>query len=150
MVSKFGLWLSLTPFVPALKFLLDLFRQKIFVFVEVSGGLEKPFALTVVNRSRFEVSLESLNVDPDGFPDDANGLILSQSCFLKNQLLLPGQRIRFFLSSSDVGAQTKRRFRAQYSTLLWRWKVPRSVQVADAKFDLDAQMLRVRSSSIFK
>lgn len=125
--------------------LLSLLGQKLYVFVEVSMGQEKPYALTILNRSGYQIVLENLQVDPDGFPKNGNGWHISDSKLFQSKVLQPGQRIRMFLSTKDVGEEKVRHFKARYSTQILGWKVPR-IQVADCEFPTLENTIRVRST----
>ncbi|MGR9099477.1 MAG: hypothetical protein ACU826_02810 [Gammaproteobacteria bacterium] len=46
----------------------DIFKQKVYVYVEVSFNHDPPFCVVVKNRSNFEVLIDRLIVQPDGFP----------------------------------------------------------------------------------
>jgi hypothetical protein len=126
--------------------LLSLFGQKLYVFVEVSFGQDKPYALTVLNRSNYRIVLESMQAAPDGFPEIGSGWSLNDSKLFQQKLLQPGQRLRMYLTSQDIGVEKTRRFKVQYSTVLFGKKIPRAVQVADCEFPLIENTVRVRST----
>ena len=126
--------------------LLSLVGQKVYVFVEVSMGQDKPYALTVLNRSNYRIILEALQADPDGFPELGNGWHLSDSKLFQQKLLQPGQRLRMYLTPRDIGEEKIRRFKVQYSTVLFSKKVPRAVQVADCEFPLQENTVSVQST----
>lgn len=126
--------------------LLSLFGQKLYVFVEVSMGQDKPYALTVINLSKYRVVLETLQADPDGFPELGNGWHLNDSKFFQDKLLKPGQRLRTYLTTQDIGEEKVRRFKVQYSTVLFGKKVPRALQVEDCELPLHDNTVSVQST----
>jgi hypothetical protein len=109
-------------------------------------GQDKPYALTVLNRSNYRIVLEALQADPDGFPELGNGWHLSDSKLFQQKLLQPGQRLRMYLTPRDIGEEKIRRFKVQYSTVLFGKKVPRAVQVADCEFPLQENTVSVQST----
>lgn len=46
--------------------LLEFFQQKAFVYVEEVFNTNKPYCVTVVNRSRFDILLNRQTVNPNG------------------------------------------------------------------------------------
>lgn len=125
---------------------LDLFRQKAFIYVEVSFGLPLPYALTVVNRSSFQLLVENLLVEPDGFPTEDNGWSLSRVSLFRGQLLEPGQRIRFFFATPDLGSNPLRKFSLTYETRVFGRRIPRSKQRCEYDFSGRSNIITVTSS----
>ena len=127
--------------------LLEFFQQKAAVYVEVSFGLEKPYAITVVNQSRFDVLLNSLIVKPDGFPNVGNGWSINDAQLFRDKPLKPRQKIRLYLSSNEIGENGKREFILNYSTMAYGKKIPRYEQSCKYNFDRDSHSVRVASSA---
>lgn len=125
---------------------LDLIKQKIYVYIEVSFGAPKPYALTVINRSSFFVEVQSLDVEPDGFPDEGNGWHLSGAGLFKGQRLAPGQRIRFLFEAPQLGDNTLRQFSARYCSYLFGRRIPRSIQTTVYRFDARSHTVPVMAS----
>lgn len=130
-----------------LNMILEFFQQKAAIFVEVSFGLEKPFAITVVNQSRFDILLNHLIVRPDGFPSVSNGWSINDANLFKDKLLKPGQQIRLYLSNNDIGENGKREFSINYSTIVLGHKIPRYEQTCEYNFDRDSHSIKVTSSA---
>ena len=128
--------------------LLEIFKQKAYVFIEVNAHTEKPYVLTVMNRSGFDVLLNSIKVEPDGFPAEDNGWLLNKSRLFKNKRLKPGQRIRLFITAKELGKYEKRRFIINYSTYITENKlVPRLEQLCEHEFTPMEQTLSVVASA---
>ena len=127
---------------------LELFGQKVYVFVEVSfnSGGDKPYCLTVVNNSKYEVEIEKLLVSPDGFPTSDNGWLLNESKLFHNQLLKPTQKIRFYLENKDILEMPEREFKVTYKTKVFGWLIPRTEESCLHTFNLETQKLRVCST----
>ena len=126
--------------------ILEFFQQKAAVYVEVSFGLEKPYAITVVNQSRFDILLNHLIARPDGFPSVSNGWSINDAQLFKDKLLKPGQKIRLYLSNNEIGKSGKREFSINYSTIVRGKKIPRYEQTCEYNFDRDSHSIRVTSS----
>lgn len=123
--------------------LLELFKQKAYVYVEVSFNHVPPFCLKVVNNSSFEIEIESLEVTPDGFPSDGNGWHLNDSSVFQNKILKPGQKIKFYLDRENIGEAKKREFRVKYHTLVAGKKVPRKEQSCVHVFEHETNRVSV-------
>lgn len=123
--------------------LLELFQQKAFVFVDVSFGEEKPYRLTVVNQSRYDVHLNELRAEPDGFRMQSTGWDVLKGDLFRNKVLKPGQRICLNFSPQDLGADGKKHFTVRYATLIRGKKVPRYEQSCDFLFDRDTYTVQV-------
>jgi hypothetical protein len=127
--------------------LLEFFQQKAFVYVDVAFNSEKLYEVTVINHSKFDVHLNYLNVEPDGFPSVENGWSINDAGLFRDKMLKPSQRIRFCLSSNDIGKHGKRRFLINYSTILCGKRVPRYEQTCEYDFDLDTHNVKVASTA---
>ena len=137
---------GLSGIVGAVSRLLELFQQKAVVFVDVCFGDDKPYTLTVSNRSRFDICLEELVATPDGFPFIENGWCIKDGSLFRNKRLKPGQKIRIRLSAKDIGTQTHRTFSITYSTYLGKLKVARLVQRCEHEFEQSSQTIGVRAT----
>lgn len=127
--------------------LLEFFQQKAFVYVDVSFGTKRPYAITVVNRSRFDVHLLHLSVDPDGFPTVNNGWSVNDADLFRDKMLKPGQTIRLCLTSNDIGTNGRRTFVITYLTIVRGKRIRRYEQTCTYDFDRDAHSVRVTSSA---
>lgn len=128
--------------------MLEFFRQKAFVYIEVAFNTDKPYCVTVMNRSGFDILLHKLTVSPDGFPTLGNGWSLTAAGLFNNQRLKPGQRIRLFLSPENIGEGSVRNFTISYSTYLTeKFLVKRYEQSCRHEFDVSKQTIHVVASS---
>jgi hypothetical protein len=136
------------PLSSVVRWLFDVFGQKVFVFVEVSfnKGHGKPYCLKVVNLSKYEVLIEQLHVTPDGFPEDGNGWHLSESKIFQNKILKPSQSIKMYLETKDIDKQPDRSFHITYKTKLFKWFIPRKQESCKHSFNVKEQMISEVSS----
>lgn len=126
--------------------LLEFIQQKAYVFVDVSFGDEQPYRLTVVNRSNYDVHLNELRAEPDGFYMRSTGWDVLKGDLFRNKVLKPGQRICLNFSSQDLGADGKKHFTISYCTIIRGKKIPRYEQNCDFVFDRDAYTVQVSRS----
>jgi hypothetical protein len=129
------------PLLRLVDVVLALFRQKVFVFVEVTANTDKPYMLTVKNKSGFEVLIDHLKVCPDGFPHPRGGFNLGTSGLFSDKKLQPGERIRLALSLQDVGDEPTRRFIVYYKTLILGYRVPRKERSYEHTFEKEKHSL---------
>jgi hypothetical protein len=128
---------------------LEFFGQKVWIYVEVSFNNDPPYCLKVVNRSRYEVEINEVIADPDGFPETNNGWHLSESNLFKNKRLKPGQKIKFYLKRDQIGHPGQRKFAVKYNTILKGRAVPRKEQSCEHYFDLSQHGVSVHTSINF-
>src|SRR5688500_11572506 len=105
--------------------LLELLKQKAYVYVEVSFNHEPPYCIKGGNASACEIQIDGLEVSPDGFPSEANGWQLNDSSLFQNKVLKPGQKIKCYLNRESIGNEMKREFRVTYHTLVAGKRIPR-------------------------
>lgn len=129
--------------------ILNIFKEKAYIYVEVCFGAPKPYALTVVNRSNFKLVIEHLIVTPDGFPNAENGWTLNVASLFKQKALAPGQKIRFLFRSIDIGDEPLRKFTVRYNTVLFGRTIRRPVQTTEYNFDDVSNRVRVSKTVTF-
>ena len=142
-------WFSLVSRIigPIVGRILDLIKQQLYAYVEVSVGAPKPFCLVIVNRANHPVVVERFSVEPDGFPSSNNGLLLNHSRVIEGKKLDTGQRARFYFTSSDFGEDTLREFKIEYSSTIFNWKIPRIRRKVSYDFLLHENTLSVVTST---
>ena len=126
--------------------MLEFFQQKAYVFVDVSFGEDKPYRLTVVNRSTLDVYLNELRAEPDGFCMQSTGWDILKGDLFRSKVLKPGQRICLNFSPQDLGADGKKNFTISYCTIIKGRKIPRYEQSCEFTFDRDTYTVQVSSS----
>ena len=122
---------------------LEIFGQKVFVFVEVSfnSGTSRPYCLIVKNSSKYEVVIDKLIVTPDGFPNPNNGWQLNESEIFQKQTLKPTQKIMLYLENKDLIELHEREFKVIYKTKIFGKLIPREEETCKHIFDLKKQKL---------